>query len=133
MPEGGRTRGRRTSPAGADCGQASGDRRRVLHLPRHLAFGLGQQGLLVFLVIAPQDEADDDRQRQHGPADWSGNAAYALAEQVTPVPNIVAQVIPPAALKMKKRQGASPFAPASSAAKARSSATKRPKNTINPP
>jgi hypothetical protein len=43
------------------------------------------------------------------------------------------QVIPPAALKMRKRQGASPFAPASSAAKARSNATKRPKNTIDPP
>ena len=36
--------------------------RRVLDLLRHLSFGLGQQGFFVFFVIAPQDEADDDRQ-----------------------------------------------------------------------
>jgi hypothetical protein len=59
------------------------DRGRALHLSRHLSFCLGQQGLLVFLVIAPQDKADDDRQRQQGPADRSRDTAYPLAEQVT--------------------------------------------------
>src|SRR5260221_17742 len=50
-----------------------------------------------------------------------------------PNPNTVAQTIPPAALKMRNRIGGNPFAPASSAAKARSKATKRPKKTIFPP
>src|SRR5258706_13729059 len=50
-----------------------------------------------------------------------------------PTPNTVAQTIPPAALKMRNRIGGNPFAPASSAAKARSKATKRPKKTIFPP
>jgi hypothetical protein len=60
------------------------DRRCVLlDLTHHLAFGLGQQAFLVFLVITPEDEPEDDRQRQQGPADGSRNAAYAFAEQVT--------------------------------------------------
>jgi hypothetical protein len=35
---------------------------RALRLSRRLSFGLGQQDFLVFFVIAPQDEADDDGQ-----------------------------------------------------------------------
>ena len=49
------------------------------------------------------------------------------------MPKIVAQTIPPSALKTRKRGQGRRLTPARKAAKARRTATKRPKNTILPP
>jgi PAS domain S-box-containing protein len=63
----------------------------------------------------------------------SGDTMNARAEQVTAQPENRSPDDAPKALKTKNRQGARLFAPASTAAKARSKATKRPKKTIAPP
>jgi hypothetical protein len=46
-------------------------------LPGHLKLSLGQQAFLMVLIVAPQQETDDERHGEKGPADRPGDAMYA--------------------------------------------------------
>jgi hypothetical protein len=59
------------------------ENRRAFYTSRTISRSALPTGFLRFFVIAPEDEPEDDRQRQQGPADGSRDPTYASAEQVT--------------------------------------------------
>jgi hypothetical protein len=109
--------------------------RCALDLPHHLAFGLGQQGLFVFFVIAPEDEPDDDRQCQQGPADGSRDPAYiyAFAEQVTAGSEYRSPRNSAGRVEDKEAPGREPVRSRQQRGKGTQQRNETPKNTIDPP
>ena len=76
------------------------------------------------------DDSADDGADQRGDADRLGVMLKRMAEQIAADAERAGPADPPRALNRKKRGHCSRLTPARKAAKARSTATKRPKNTI---